>query len=538
MSLSNKNLYIFESINKANFFSKLMNIPSDNVAWTNGHVLTMDTKNYGFNIDENGNIHIASTFLKGKLALVKDIIKKATNKDNIYLLFDADLEGEKQAFDIYSILLKNNIKCNILRGYIKAYTKTDLKKSFNNIIVYNKDNINKYKIDKILRIQKLRRLLDRIIGFAITSDILFDGFLDGTGRAQLALITAMKNIKVLSIKNSSFYKPIIPYFDKYDQLNINSRYSRGYSLGTLKDILCSSHNPRVAYTYLQKMYENGVITYPRTDNNQMSGEYASFLGVNKDNIDKKYLVDSSFSDGFLPHEGIRFTFDFLDYIDSLSKEEQDTYFAEIFDNITSNMSYKYENVFFDILNDISLYSLRNKYEKIFHIDASIETDNISFENTLYTHDVNIQVSDPENRRVDFCSSENEMVFLMSALKTATPATYTYVMNKLIEKQLVAKIRDNYVFTVKGNEFYDFVKNKYNLNLFLSNKYKEVIVDGVDKNKLDIEVLKDLMDLYNMNLYIKDNKIYSATIKEEKFDFDLNFLGKNKILSENTLSLMI
>ena len=76
MSLSNKNLYIFESINKANFFSKLMNIPSDNVAWTNGHVLTMDTKNYGFNIDENGNIHIASTFLKGKLALVKDIIKK------------------------------------------------------------------------------------------------------------------------------------------------------------------------------------------------------------------------------------------------------------------------------------------------------------------------------------------------------------------------------------------------------------------------------------------------------------------------------
>lgn len=536
--LLNNSLFILESVNKAHFFSKILNIKPENIAWTNGHILTMDTKNYGFNINDDGSIHINNTYLKGKLSLVKDIISKAKNANTIYLLFDADLEGEKQAYDVYSVLQKYNINCQFMRGYIKSYTKTDLTKAFNNIIEYNKENILKYRIDKILRIQKLRRLLDRIIGFAITSDIVMDGFLDGTGRAQLALLAAIKNIKVLSIRNSAFYKPILPYFDDYSQLNLNSGYNRNYTLSTLRDILCTSHNPRVAYTYLQKMYENGIITYPRTDNRQMSEEYANYLGLNKDQIDKKFLIDSSFSDGYFPHEGIRFTFDFLDYTDSLSKDQQANYFEEIFDNITANMSYKYTNVFYDIFNDISLYSLRSKYERIYHIDADIASNGVAFSNVLYTHDTNIQISNPENRRVDFSTSENEMILLMSMLGTATPATYTYVLNKLIDKQLIAKSNDKYFFTQKGNEFYNLIKNKYNLNLFLSNKYKEVIINGVENNKLDIEIIKELTDLYNMNLYIKDNKIYSATIKEEKFKFDIDYLNQDKNLSENSLALMI
>jgi DNA-binding MarR family transcriptional regulator len=280
----------------------------------------------------------------------------------------------------------------------------------------------------------------------------------------------------------------------------------------------------------------------------MSEDYAKYLGLDLSKLDKNYIVndlkDKTNFNQFYPHEGIRFTFDFIDYVDALSHEDQKNYFDRIFEDITENMSYKYSNIFYETLNNISLYSYRNKVEPIYSIDGYIKNNNIEYNSKLYTHESNIQLSEEDRQKIEIANTENDMILLMGFTGIATPATYTYVINKLIKKDLIKKIKNKnnqfhqYIFTDSGNNLYNFLKEHYNLNIFLSTKYKQIIYEGITSNKIDLEILKELADYYNMSLYVSNNKIYSSIIKEEKFNnLDYNYIDKQDYKNDYVFNLI-
>ena len=173
-----KTLIIVESAGKV---GKIKNVLGNNyeVMPSYGHIIDLDKKSLSIKIDEN--FEPIYTVIKDKYNDKNDIIAKMRNQynncDDILIATDPDREGEMIAWSIAKELGIKNAK------RIKFYS---LDKP---TILKGVQDVQKID-DKLVDAQKMRRLLDRLVGFKL-SPILWKNMRDPTlsaGRVQSAAL--------------------------------------------------------------------------------------------------------------------------------------------------------------------------------------------------------------------------------------------------------------------------------------------------------------------------------------------------------------
>ena len=124
-----------------------------------GHIRDLSIKGKGgFGVDIENNFTPEYVILKDKVDVVEKLRKKAEEADHVYLATDPDREGEAISWHLASVLGQPVKK--VSRIVFNEITKSAILKSIK----------NDRQIDmKLVHSQESRRILDRIIGFRLSS---------------------------------------------------------------------------------------------------------------------------------------------------------------------------------------------------------------------------------------------------------------------------------------------------------------------------------------------------------------------------------
>lgn len=296
-----KSLIIVESFTKTKTIKKYLNDPNVTVTFSCGHICNLPKDSLGINVDD-WTVEYQPTNKK----IINTIRHLAKEADIIYLASDPDLEGEAIAKHLKLVihdLIKNKACHRITFNEITRQVIVDA--------INNPRDIDENKIQA----QETRRIVDRLIGYKI-SPILWSKFnlnYLSAGRVQLAgLITCINQ------RNKILNKEIVPYWTvegkfnindlvmnaKYykgdtvhkfsnandvkqilDSLKINSRYDISYDTKNRKTSPPAPYttttmqqdaynkfkfNTKLTMKLAQDLYENGLITYMRTDSTHIA----------------------------------------------------------------------------------------------------------------------------------------------------------------------------------------------------------------------------------------------------------------------------
>ena len=334
--MSSKNLIIVESPSKIKTLKKFLG-DSYQIEASVGHIRDLAEKNLGLDID-NGFIPTYIVSPKSK-DVVKNLKQAVKNIKDIYIATDPDREGEAIAWHIVDELKP---KANIKRMVFNEITKTAINDSLKNT-----RDIDMHLVDA----QECRRFLDRLFGFLVSKRLWYNvkGGLSA-GRVQSPAVkilvdreklrtnfkqneywdlegTFSKNnenifsklISIAGIKvaTGNSFNRITGELEKKDTAVLNKKDAEELSNkiknnnwavsdietkpktqnpyppfitstlqqeGIRKLRMNSNQIMRVA----QRLYENGYITYMRTDSIHLSNEA---LNASRQVIEKKYGKD-------------------------------------------------------------------------------------------------------------------------------------------------------------------------------------------------------------------------------------------------------
>ena len=311
--MSKKTLVIVESPGKINKISQYLG--SDYIVKASiGHVQDLDKNTLSIDVDDNFKPYYVTS--PDKVKVVKELKALAKDCSDIILAADGDREGEAIAHSLASVLNLKNPK----RIIFHEITKTALLKALEKPTTINYD---------MVYAQQARRLLDRLVGYKI-SPVLWKYLTAGAksaGRVQsvvVKIIIDQENEIDKSISNPYFKTTSEFTFKEETKLNAvlqngNKMYQfeteesakdflAKINQGTIYKVISVQNKKSVrkpstpfitsslqqeASTKLhftvkrtmdvaQKLYENGLITYMRSDSPNIS----------KDAIEdaKKYII--------------------------------------------------------------------------------------------------------------------------------------------------------------------------------------------------------------------------------------------------------
>ncbi len=300
-----KNLVIVESPAKAKTIKKYLGKDFD-VKSSYGHIRDLSKKKLGVDIENNYTPdYVIDADKKRVIKELKDAVKKA---EIIWLASDEDREGEAIAWHLAEVLeLKED---NSKRIVFNEITKTAIRKAVENPRWIDYGLVNA---------QQARRVLDRLVGFEL-SELLWKKVKGATsaGRVQsvaLKLVVDKEN-EIKNFKSQSYYKitaefefttssakkgllkaelaskiktkkeakEILEEFDKsifkVSDVKVKATKrnpSAPFTTSTLQQEASRKFGFSVSRTMLlaQKLYENGRITYMRTDSTNLSGDAIS-----------------------------------------------------------------------------------------------------------------------------------------------------------------------------------------------------------------------------------------------------------------------
>ncbi len=292
-----KKLVIVESPAKAKTIKKFLG-NNYNVASSYGHIADLPAKDIGIDLDNFEPKYIVP---KDKKETIKKLKKLSENADEILLASDEDREGEAIAWH-----LKNQLKLkddNTKRIVFHEITESAIKNA-----IKNPRDINYYLVDA----QQARRLLDRLVGYKL-SPVLWRKIKRGlsAGRVQsvaVRLIVDREN-EIRSHKSKSSYKVTANFSNHHNhdfdavldkefqkekevenflnQINaanfkvadIVTKAAKKtpappFTTSTLQQEAVRKLGFTVSKTMMlaQKLYENGYITYMRTDSVNLSND--------------------------------------------------------------------------------------------------------------------------------------------------------------------------------------------------------------------------------------------------------------------------
>lgn len=335
-----KNLIIVESYTKTKTITKYLKDSANKyiVTFSQGHFCDLPKDNLGIDINSwNG------TYIITKKSILNNIRNLVKDVDNIYIAADPDTEGEAIAYHI-----KNHIK-DLIKN------KTCYRIKFNEITKNAITNAIQNPLDidmNLVKAQETRRFLDRIVGFKL-SPILWNKFNDkflSVGRVQsVALLLCIEQLNNINNHQAEKYWILSGKF-KYNNINLNTiscKINDENAINSILDNLDNVNNkfdinsfinesyesPSSPYTtttlqqdaynnlrysskktmeYAQKLYENGLITYMRTDSVNFSNDFKYKLKTYiTNNYGEEYSVIRNFKNKIAnsqeAHEAIRIT---------------------------------------------------------------------------------------------------------------------------------------------------------------------------------------------------------------------------------------
>lgn len=300
-----KTLLIVESPAKSKTIEKLLG-PGYIVLSSFGHIRNLDKNSLGIDVENNFQPNYCLLSDRSKqIKIIKETIK---NVDKVFLAADEDREGEAIAWHC-AIVFKLDVN-SLNRICFHEITKSALEHAVANPRKINMEMVNS---------QQARRILDRLVGFKL-SPLLWKYILPklSAGRVQSsALKVITEQEKEINLYTEKKYYKTLGLFTKINGiLNIEFENEKDAIL-FLEDCKSSifkilniekkivERNPPPPYItstiqqdigsrfgisskktmgILQKLYENGVITYHRTDSTNLSTQV-------QDEI-KKYIVEN------------------------------------------------------------------------------------------------------------------------------------------------------------------------------------------------------------------------------------------------------
>lgn len=469
---------------------------------------------------------------------IYNIMKIGSMVNKIILSSDPDNEGEKISYDIYNF---TNFVSNGVRCRFNEITKNAIINGLNNPTDVD---------ENLIKSQIVRRVEDRWIGFKL-STILKEHFGDGNysaGRTQSPVLRWIVDryrehlIKIdkyylkvlvhnLTLNNNNSDNNILRYIsidlEEYRpilenifinlgkrkkeidcSITVNLKNSETiekvplppYTTETVLEDLDNLYNisPKEGMEILQTLFENGLITYHRTDSTRVSDK-----GLE---IAKKYLKEHFIGRKWItgeegPHECIRPTTD-RDW-----KTVRDLIYQNIYRTSTP-ITYKHLKVYDLIFRRFMFSQCENYYivENTYNIEISTDNDTISIIEKmpvsgngkayeLYPYGVKVK---PELKEGNYTTkivrirkskeplyTQADIIRLMKERKIGRPSTYSTTLEKLFIRGYIIEKKGKLIPTKKGITVSDYLQENY--KDFVSEdrtRYIEELMDKVEKGKMD------------------------------------------------------
>ena len=293
-----KNLVIVESPAKAQTIQKYLG-KDFRVESSYGHIADLPKKNMGIKIDNNFEPEYVIS--PDKKEVVKNLKKITSKVDMVWLASDEDREGEAIAWHLFhSLGLK---KENTRRIVFNEITKKAIQKAIENPRAIDQDLVNA---------QQARRILDRLVGFEM-SPVLWKKVKPGlsAGRVQSVAVrliverekeiigfepqNSFKFVAIFSTSDGKSFQATLDHeFDTYEEAKkhiekcvdaefkvaeVETRPGKRnpaapFTTSTLQQEASRKLGYPVARTMrvAQQLYEQGLITYMRTDSVNLSDD--------------------------------------------------------------------------------------------------------------------------------------------------------------------------------------------------------------------------------------------------------------------------
>ncbi len=167
-----KNLVLVESPAKAKTINKYLG-RDYHVEATIGHIRNLPKTKLGVDVDDGFKASYLN--IRGKGDLIKKIKSLAKKSKNVFIATDPDREGEAIAQDIADVIVLKE-DAGLFRVLFNEITKTGIKKAMD-----NPRSIDDY----LVRSQRARRVMDRIIGYKI-SPFLWKAVIEISGSTSVS----------------------------------------------------------------------------------------------------------------------------------------------------------------------------------------------------------------------------------------------------------------------------------------------------------------------------------------------------------------
>jgi len=534
-----KRLVIVESFTKTNTIKKYLNDKNLIVTYSSGHIYNLPKDKLGFDTTT-----WALDYIKTNPKVISNIRECVVKSDIIYIATDPDLEGETIAYNIKDSIadLIKNKKC--YRISFNEITETAVKAAIS----------NPREIDlNIVNAQETRRIVDRMIGYKV-SPILWSKFNKNylsSGRVQnAALIMCINqrnkilnseilqrwnieckfifdkkdkknflagslinhdNIDTVEIARSIMekLKTNVKYSIKYDIKNHTVSPQPPYTTTTMQQDCYNKYkwNAKITMKYAQDLYENGLISYIRTDSVNISNDAKNII-INY--IKNTYDNDNHNDKG----------------ADKYAKYR--SFKSKINNAQEAHEAIRITNPSIISCNGSGTGSLSSNHDKLYDIIrkrtlASLMSD------AIYTDIVMLMTSSlSENKEYLFKSTKSFMTFegfkIVYGEKTEDYAEFT----KMLDNNPVC-----YSYEYKSNGFIDNIPSLYNEVQLIKQLEKEGIgrpstyASIIDKllEKKYVEIGKNPQQEYNITSFIKKNKSDDIITETKK----INLGGNSKDL---------
>lgn len=316
-----KNLVIVESPAKAKTIEKFLG-KDYKVASSFGHIADLPAKELGVNVDGDFEPkYVVSSDKKAVVKKLKDLVKQA---ETVWLASDEDREGEAIAWHLAETLKLDKDKTK--RIVFNSITKNAITKAIENprTIDYN-----------LVNAQQARRVLDRLVGYEL-SPVLWRKVKRGlsAGRVQSVSVRLIverereietftpeasykiaaefatndgKKFKARLSKEFKSKEEALSFLEKNKQANfkvasLTKKPAKKSPAAPFTTSTLQQEASRKLYfsvsktmTVAQRLYEQGLITYMRTDSVNLSPEA---LEAAKSEIENYYGVDYAYTRNF------------------------------------------------------------------------------------------------------------------------------------------------------------------------------------------------------------------------------------------------
>ena len=584
-----KSLIIVESFTKTKTIKKYLGDPDVVVTFSGGHIYNLPKDSLGFDTD-TWDINYVPT----NPNIIKNIKELARNADIIYLAADPDLEGEAIANSL-KICLSNIIKDKICH----RITFNEITK---NAVINAIENPRTIDIDKV-NAQETRRIVDRLIGYKV-SPVLWNKFNKNylsAGRVQIAGL-----ILCINQRNRIINKEILPYWtieckfgiekdllitgtlnnyiedndkdkskklieykirdvnnvkDILSNLIINTKYKISYeekirnvsppppyTTTTLQqDAYNKCHfNSKTTMKLAQDLYENGHITYMRTDSTSIAEDAKKMiLSFIKETYDTPSLTFAKYrtyktkvANAQEAHEAVRITNPRNKGISFEGSTKSHEKLYELIWNRTvaslmSDAIYIDIHIIFNSSKNENIFCSTKSFLKElgFNILYNAKIENYEeFLNIIKNNNfISISKEYSSQGTIDNIPSLYNEVQLIKELEKegiGRPSTYSSIIDKLLEKKYV-EIGTN---PQQEYEIECFKKKKELListkKINLGGKQKDLLVP----TELGIEVIKYIYEIFP---YLCDLKFTSKM--EDELDKIINVCMTKKILLDELYS---